>query len=158
PTDVPDAFAGHRGEALELVTLGTVGPIRARASLPRGRSGGRCGLRRGLRRGQGRILPRIAAARRRLRGWLGGVHATLRLLGRFDGLRRRDRLLANDGSRIAAGLDALEGRLADVAIAGPAAELRADHELRPDPGDPGKVAAPAPAPVSWWRRIERRRL
>ena len=62
-------------------------------------------------------------------------------------LGRRDRALAADGRRVAARLDALVGGLADDAVARPAAELGADHELRPDPGDATEVAAPAAAVV-----------
>ena len=55
-------------------------------------------------------------------------------------------------------LDPLERRLANAAVAGPAAELGADHELGPDPGDAVEVAAPATAVVLRRRRVERRRV
>ena len=43
-------------------------------------------------------------------------------------------------------------------VAGPAAELGADDELRPDPREPLEVAAPAAAVVLRRRRVERRRV
>ena len=70
-------------------------------------------------------------------------------------LRRVDRPLAHDLARVAPPLEALERRLADVTVAGPAADLRPDHELRPDPADAGEVAAPPAAVVRRGRRVER---
>ena len=79
-----------------------------------------------------------------------------RLSGLAIRLRRVDRPLAHDLARVAAALEPLERRLADVAVAGPATDLRADDELRPDPADAGEVAAPAAPVVRRGRRVERR--
>ena len=61
-----------------------------------------------------------------------------------------------NGLGVSVGLDALEGRLADMAVAGPATDLGTDHELGRDPGDAREVAAPSTTVVLGRRRIERR--
>src|SRR3954454_11235710 len=95
-----------------------------------------------------------SARRRTARRRLADVLVWHLGLGGGDRTGRGDGILANHQPRIAALFEPLERRLADDAVAGPAAELRPDHELRPDPGDPVEVAAPATAVVARWWRIE----
>ncbi len=94
--------------------------------------------------------------RLRLRRW----HLDLRWrglgFGVADGRRGRDGVFAGDRWSGRGRLDALERRLADHAVARPAAELGADDELRADPGHADEVAAPAAAIVLRRGGIERR--
>ncbi len=69
---------------------------------------------------------------------------------------RRDRGLARHGRRVARRIDALVGRLADLAVARPATDLGADHDLGTDPRDVLEVAAPSTTVVLRRRRVERR--
>src|SRR6476469_2388596 len=79
--------------------------------------------------------------------------------GSFDSIVISDRppsssvggALADNLPRILLELDALEGRLADEAVTGPAGELGADHELRTEP-----VGVPSGRPRNG--RVERRGL
>src|SRR5262249_30536848 len=117
------------------------------------------------------VLGRAAVARRlrrrRLRRWLprgaalwchyGRIVARVeRLVDRLDRRRRRDRHLPPDLDRgLAALVEALEGRLADDPVAGPAAELGPDDDLGLRPDDIPQLAAPASTVVLRRRRIER---
>ena len=137
--DLPDALLAERVERLELV-LGDA---------PRS-----AGISAGAARRPSPALgaPRLrCGARRRLR-WLLRHRWCLRFGGLDRGWWWRPAFSRATVERVAARLDALERRLADHAVTRPAAQLRPDHELRPDPGDVAQVAAPAAAVVLRRRR------
>ena len=129
PGDAPQALGLHRAQRVELGLGHDPGRIGRR----------RLGLRlrrRRLRRGR---LRRSLRHRRRPSRTLHRRLDRFRCRERFSGLairlRRVDRALTNDLARVAPALEALERRLAHVAVAGPATDLRADDELGPDPAD-----------------------
>ncbi len=105
----------------------------------------------------------VGGARERGRGGRGGGgglghRGSFLRFGGTDRCGRGDRGLASDALGVTPRLDPLVGRLAHVALAGPAADLGPDHELRPYPRDPDEVTAPSTPVVLRWGRVERRVL
>ncbi len=109
--DGPGSLGLHRRQRAELRVRDEPGGIdRRRACLGHRPRASRHWHRRRDGRGRGKRVSRLAIGRR-------GI----------------DRALPDDLARVAAPLQALERGLADVPVARPAADLRADHELGPDP-------------------------
>ena len=115
--------------------------------------GGELGDVDGRLRGLRWLRSRLRRHRRLLDGFRSFGFGGLRIA---DGRGGGDRGLLDDLLRVAAGLDALVGRLADLAVARPTADLGTDHELGSDPSDVLEIATPSTTVILRRRRVERR--